>query len=93
MSLSDCINLCLRRAGLNADEAAIYANFIASRSHPTVHITGKQGTAGKSTLCRELRKYGINAFEDWELEGKEKDNSNAAYIEIVLNERRKSNDP
>ena len=50
-----------------------------------VHITGIQSPTGKSTLCRKLRENGINAFEDWELEDREKDNSNAVYIEIALN--------
>ena len=51
-----------------------------------VHITGIHGPTGKSALCRKLRENGINAFEDWELEDREKDNSNAVYIEIALSE-------
>lgn len=50
-----------------------------------IHITGKQGPTGKSTLCNALKAAGFKAFEEWEFEGKDKDDSNAVYIEIALN--------
>lgn len=59
-----------------------------------VVIDGAQGPTGKSTLCAELLKYGLGAFEKYELDhdpavgmliDKNKVNHNGAYVMIVLN--------
>ena len=85
-TLSEIINLHLRQAGLEANISAIYGNIIAKyRSDITVYITGVQGPTGKSTLCKELKKLGVNAFEAWELEDKSLSDINTSHIDISLN--------
>lgn len=68
---------------IGKEQADTIISIIAVYRDIPIHITGTQGPTGKTTLCKELRELGLNAFEDWEIT--EKDSSNAAYIEIVLN--------
>lgn len=72
-------------AGISEKEAHLCAGIIVNNPEIRVHITGKQGPTGKTTLCNELKSFGVNAFESHELEYKNLSNINAAYIEIALN--------
>lgn len=70
---------------IGEEQAKMLISILGEFPKVRVHITGTQGPTGKSTLCQMLKKSGINAFEDWELEEINKDNLNAVYIEIALN--------
>ena len=76
---------CILAAGISENEAHLCAGIIVNNPEIKVHITGIQKPTGKSTLCKELKNLGVCAFETWELEDENLDNTNAAYIEISLN--------
>lgn len=38
----------------------------AVKNNTPIIINGRQGSTGKTTLCNLLKKYGINAYEEYE---------------------------
>lgn len=65
-------------------ETAEHLSAVLNKEIP-IQIIGRQGATGKTTLCEALKALGYNAYEPWELEGKENEgNGNTAHVTITL---------